>query len=121
MPSNWAEALEPIGPPFMAEQPVGSPNAREAQYWNSDATRPWTEQHELIDRLVAGLTQAALDLAGPQPGERVIDIGCGSGTTVLELAARVGPSGYVLGADVSDPSVARARHRIATARVRCEG
>jgi SAM-dependent methyltransferase len=113
MPSNWAEALEPIGPRFMAEQPVGSPNAREAQYWNSDATRPWTEQHELIDRLFAGLTQAALDLAGPQPGERVIDIGCGSGTTVLELAARVGPSGYVLGADVSKRSVEKARERIA--------
>ena len=59
-----------------------------------------------------------LDLAAPQPGERVLDIGCGPGTTVLELARRVDPGGHVLGADVSKPSVARARERIATARLR---
>src|SRR5205807_4376627 len=59
-----------------------------------------------------------LDLAAPQLGERVLDIGCGPGTTVLELARRVGPGGHVLGADVSKPSVARARERIATAGLR---
>ena len=56
--------------------------------------------------------------APPQPGERVLDIGCGPGTTVLELAKRVGPGGHVLGADVSEPSVARARERIAAAGLR---
>ena len=56
--------------------------------------------------------------APPQPGERVLDIGCRPGTTVLELAKRVGPGGHVLGADVSEPSVARARERIAAAGLR---
>jgi SAM-dependent methyltransferase len=68
-----------------------------------------------MDRAVAELTTALLDMAAPQPGEHVLDIGCGSGTTVLELAARVGPGGHVLGADVSSQSVARARQRIAEA------
>ena len=72
---------------------------------------------KVIDRLFAGLTQVALDHAAPKLGERVIDIGCGSGTTVLELAARVGPSCYVLGADVSKPSVEKARERIGAAGV----
>jgi SAM-dependent methyltransferase len=102
----------------MALHQDGSPNAREAQYWNSTATQPWSKQHEPIDRLFASLTQTALNIAAPQVGERVIDIGCGSGTTVLELAARVGPSGYVLGADISKQSVERARKRIATAGIR---
>jgi ubiquinone/menaquinone biosynthesis C-methylase UbiE len=97
----------------MADQQAGSPNAREVEWWNSAQTRAWAEEHEAIDRLFAGLTQVALNLAAPQRGERVIDIGCGSGTTVLELASRVGPSGYVLGADVSKPSVEKARERIA--------
>ena len=48
----------------------------------------------------------------------MLDIGCGAGTTVLELAARVGPGGHVLGADISDQSVARARQRIAEAGLR---
>lgn len=101
----------------MRDQQVGSPNAREVQYWNSAHTRTWADEHETIDRLFAGLTQIALDHAAPKLGEGVIDIGCGSGTTVLELAARVGPTGYVVGADVSMPSVEKARERIAAAGV----
>src|ERR1700730_16196335 len=68
-----------------------------------------------MDRAVADLTKALIEMAAPQPGEHVLDIGCGSGTTVLELAARVGPGGHVIGADASDQSVARARQRIAAA------
>ena len=99
----------------MADQQAGSPNAREVEYWNSAHTRAWADEHEAIDRLLAGLTKVALDLAAPKLGERVIDIGCGSGTTVLELAACVGPSGYVLGADVSKPSVEKGQERNAAA------
>jgi len=102
----------------MAEQEARSLYGGGAQFWNSAAARPWAEQHERQDRALAGLAQAALDLAAPQTGERVLDIGCGSGTTVLELAARVGPSGHVLGADIADASVARARERIAAAGLR---
>ena len=99
----------------MPDQQPGTPNAREVQYWNSAHTRAWADEYEAIDRLFAGLTRVALDHAAPKLGERVIDIGCGSGTTVLELATRVGPSGYVLGADVSKPSVEKAQQRIAAA------
>src|SRR5215510_12328025 len=101
----------------MTGQPTGSPNAREVQYWNSAHTRGWADEYEAIDQLFAGVTLVALDQAAPKPGERVIDIGCGSGTTVLELAGRVGPTGYVVGADVSKPSVEKARERIAVAGV----
>ena len=101
----------------MTDQQADSSNAREVQYWNSAHTRAWADEHDTIDRLFAGLTQIALDHAAPKLGERVIDIGCGSGTTVLELAARVGPTGYVVGADVSKPSVEKARERIAVAGV----
>jgi SAM-dependent methyltransferase len=97
-----------------AGQHVG-PNAREAEYWNGPATRAWANRHEPIDALFGGLTQVALDHAAPQPGERVLDIGCGSGTTVLALTERVGPRGHVLGADIAEASVARARERIAAA------
>ena len=80
--------------------------------------RPWAEQHERQDRALTGLATAVLERAAAQLGERVLDVGCGAGTTVLALAVQVGPNGYVLGADISEQSVARARERIATAGLR---
>ena len=102
----------------MADHQAGTGNAAQIEFWNSAATRAWADQYARMDRAVAALTKELLDLAAPRPGERVLDIGCGPGTTVLELAKHVGPGGYVLGADVSEPSVARARERIAAAGLR---
>jgi SAM-dependent methyltransferase len=92
-------------------------NAGQAAYWNGPIGRTWAEQQAKRDRDHAPITQAVLDLAAVQPGERVLDIGCGSGTTSLLLAERVGPSGRVLGIDLSAPmlDVARRRAREATA------
>jgi SAM-dependent methyltransferase len=102
----------------MTDAPIPSPSDAQPAYWNSPAARPWAEQHERQDRALTGLATAALDLAAPQPDEHVLDIGCGSGTTVLELAVRVGPRGHVLGVDIAAHSVARARERIAAAGLR---
>ena len=99
----------------MADQQAVSPNGAQIEFWNSAASRAWADQYERMNRAVADLTKSLLDLARPQPGEHALDIGCGSGTTVLDMAARVGPGGHVLGADISDQSVARARQRIADA------
>ena len=102
----------------MADHQAATGNAAQIEFWNSAATRAWADQYARMDRAVAALTKELLDLAAPGPGERILDIGCGPGTTVLELAKRVGPGGHVLGADVSEPSVARARERIAAAGLR---
>jgi len=102
----------------MADHQAATGNAAQIEFWNSAATRAWADQYARMDRAVAALTKELLDLAAPGPGERILDIGCGPGTTVLELAKRVGPGGHVLGANVSEPSVARARERIAAAGLR---
>src|SRR5215831_8704322 len=102
----------------MAQVQDASPNAAQAEFWNSPATRAWSQQHERVDRAVVPLFEALIAAAAPRPGERVLDIGCGSGTTTLELAMRVGEGGQVLGADIAQPSVAKARERIAAAGLR---
>jgi SAM-dependent methyltransferase len=67
---------------------------------------------ERMDALIAPLMNAALDRARPVAGENVLDIGCGCGATLLELASRVGPNGSVLGVDISAPMLERARERV---------
>ena len=47
--------------------------------------------------LTAEVTGAALAAAAPQPGEAVLDIGCGTGTPTLRLAEAMRPTGRVLG------------------------
>ena len=90
-------------------------NAAQVAYWNDRAALTWTAQQARIDAVFAPLTGAALAAAAPRAGERVLDVGCGCGATVLELARRVGAAGHVRGLDVSRPMAARARERIAEA------
>ena len=85
------------------------------EFWNSDATRRWVTEQARIDRLFANVTDAALTAAAPVSGESVLDIGCGTGTTVLRLAEAVGPTGRVLGVDISEQQLGLAGQRIATA------
>lgn len=56
--------------------------------------------------------RATLERAQVRPGEHVVDIGCGTGASSIELAERVGPSGQVLGVDVSALMLARAAKRL---------
>ena len=63
-----------------------------------------------MGRYSAPLAPLLADLAGIEPGQRVLDVGCGPGALTIELAARVGP-GNVTAVDPSEPFVAAARER----------
>jgi SAM-dependent methyltransferase len=91
-------------------QPDG-PNAEQIEYWNQQAGPTWVAANARLDEMLAPLGHAAQERAQVRPGERVLDVGCGVGQTTLELAARVGPSGSVLGIDISTPMLEKARER----------
>ena len=95
--------------------PADSANTDQIAYWNSAAGERWAHLQARIDGVFAPLTAAALAFAAPEPGSRVVDIGCGAGATVLGLAEAVGGSGRVLGVDVSKPMLAVAEQRVAAA------
>ena len=54
-----------------------------------------------------------LDLAQLHSGDTVLDVGCGTGTLLIEAAKRVGPSGSTYGIDRSTEMVAHARRKAA--------
>ena len=57
--------------------------------------------------------QTLLQALAPQPGERVLDIGTGPGFVANAIADAVGPTGRVLGVDISEPMLQLARKRCA--------
>lgn len=87
-------------------------NAAQAAYWNVDIADKWVDNQVRIDRLFAAITDALVERAAPVAGDRVIDVGCGTGASTLALADAVGPDGRVLGIDISLPMLAVARRRI---------
>ena len=86
-------------------------NQAQIAYWNGPIGDIWARAQEKRDRDHAPMTEATLKLAAPQPGESVIDIGCGTGTTTLNLAEFVTEAGRVIGLDISAPMLAVARRR----------
>ncbi len=87
-------------------------NEAEVTYWNSAGGRRWVERQQSQDIVLGPILQATLERAQVQLGERVVDIGCGTGASSIALAERAGPSGQVLGVDVSAPMLARAAERL---------
>ena len=80
--------------------------------WNGIDGEYWTSHQDRLDRTLAPVTAPLLAFAAPRAGSTVIDVGCGCGATTLELARAVGPSGRVLGLDVSGPMLALAAERL---------
>ncbi len=59
------------------------------------------------------LRQRTAGLARLQPGEKVLDVGCGTGTLAIETQQRVGAAGRVFGIDPGTQQIARARSKAA--------
>ena len=86
-------------------------NAEQIDYWNGKVGDIWVQMQERMDLALTPVTAALLAAANPQPGELVLDIGCGAGETTLAVDAVVGEGGHAIGLDISEPLLARARTR----------
>jgi SAM-dependent methyltransferase len=92
-------------------------NRAQRDYWETAGLRQYQQFGDTNEALIAPFGQAMLDAAQLRPGERVLDVGCGFGTSTLEAAERVAPSGRVVGVDISAAMLQPARQRSAAERV----
>ena len=83
-------------------------NAAQIDYWNGQAGETWVQTAAQTDRLLAPISKIVLERAAASAGERVVDIGCGCGTTSLELADA---GANVWGVDISEPMLKLAKKR----------
>jgi len=97
---------------------MSTDNADQIAEWNGVLGQTWATMRDDIDPVVAVFGDAALTVAAPQPGERVLDIGCGCGETTIAIARIVGDHGAVLGVDVSQPMLDVAQARAKETRLR---
>ena len=95
----------------MVEKPKAGAMGGQVEYWNTAAGSIWVDNQERLDHQFGPLTDRLFTHANIRSGERVIDVGCGTGSTVLRSAETVGSGGRVLGLDISNPMLDLARSR----------
>ncbi|MBR0798281.1 methyltransferase domain-containing protein [Bradyrhizobium jicamae] len=84
-------------------------NADQIAYWNGPGGQRWADRQAVQDIVLKPVLEVLLDRARPRAGEHVLDVGCGSGASTKAFASKVERSGRVLGIDVSEPMLERAR------------
>jgi len=86
-------------------------NAQQIAHWNGCAGRGWVEAQESLDRMFEPFEKLLVEAVAARGAQRVLDIGCGTGSTTLAVARLLGGSGTAVGIDISEPMIALARAR----------
>ena len=99
---DWAAGLHP----------VTRSRATAARAYDRMSSWSWLE--EPFERRPRAI---GLGLLNVQAGERVLELGCGAGGALIRLARAVGPSGCVVGLDLSPSMIRHAEARLRHARL----
>ena len=90
-------------------------NAEATAAWDGPLFDRFVQFREVVTTGLGAHGDAALAVLDPQPGERVLDIGCGFGDATQQLARLVGPGGEAVGVDVSPRFIETAAREAAEA------
>jgi SAM-dependent methyltransferase len=91
--------------------------SEQSALWNGAAASGWVASQDLLDRTYQAIEDRLVDEISPATTSRVLDVGCGTGSTTVAAARRLGANGRCTGVDISEPMIAAARGRAERAGV----
>ena len=83
-----------------------------ANWDDAERIRRWIAGAREREAQMRPVNDALFAAAALRPGERVLDVGCGTGPTTVVAAAAVGPAGHVVGTDVAAAMITAARETV---------
>ncbi len=86
----------------------------QAALWNGSAGRAWVDMQDVLDQALKPMEDLLVEAvltSGSVPRSRVLDVGCGTGSTTFAVARRLGHNGRCVGIDISEPMINAARRR----------
>jgi SAM-dependent methyltransferase len=93
------------------QQQTRSNGGDQAALWNGPSGQAWVEEQAVLDEMLRPLEDLLVEAVGKTSAQHVLDVGCGTGSTTLALARRLGAQGRCTGIDISEPMLAVARAR----------
>jgi SAM-dependent methyltransferase len=88
-------------------------DGEQGELWNGVVGRAWVDEQRTLDGVLQPFEDVLVDAVSAGSALRVLDIGCGTGSTTLAMARRVGADGHCIGIDISEPMIGLARQRAA--------
>jgi ubiquinone/menaquinone biosynthesis C-methylase UbiE len=104
------EARASRGPSAVAsDAPAKSRTGSEGTTPLPQESPPEIYERYMVPAIFDAWVPAFLDLAAPEPGERMLDLACGTGVVARQAVSRVGSGGRLVGLDFNAGMLARAR------------
>ncbi|WP_151477453.1 class I SAM-dependent methyltransferase [Streptomyces albicerus] len=83
----------------------------QAARWSGTAGHAWVEAQAVLDDVLRPFEGLLVEAVSSVHGGQVLDVGCGTGSTTLAVARRLGSAGRCVGIDISEPMITAARAR----------
>jgi len=80
--------------------------------WDDERASRYLASQAHYDQALEVFDNALLSATNVAPGQSVLDVGCGPGSTLVKFARAVAPDGYAVGIDIAEPMVEAARRQV---------